>query len=252
MCGAKLRLRARKPVDSDNTIQRRRIAKRNPPRGINKRRRAMGDDAGREDSDDDEDNDNEDDDDDAAESQAQEGPRTPKRARMSSLVPEILPLGLERGDFWSLHSQGQNQSQNQNQNSASSHGPWQDAAHQQHQFSTQSFFPSFSGLPQYPGLDSSRNGESSVDDDNNNNNMMRGAMDGPEADLEWTSEEDRVLVELVLEKLKLTKSEWADCARSLGRDRGSVGRRWRSLMGGGEVGLKRRGGARKGIHATWR
>ena len=35
----------------------------------------------------------------------------------------------------------------------------------------------------------------------------------------WSTEEDRILVELVLEKLKLTKSDWQDCARSLGKDR---------------------------------
>lgn len=67
----------------------------------------------------------------------------------------------------------------------------------------------------------------------------------------WSTEEDRVLVELVLEKLKLTKSDWQDCARSLGKDRGSVGRRWKSLIGAGEVGLK--GRQRRGkIHGTWR
>jgi hypothetical protein len=68
---------------------------------------------------------------------------------------------------------------------------------------------------------------------------------------QWSSAEDRLLVELVLEKLKLSKSDWQDCARSLGKDRGSVGRRWKSLMGGGEIGLKSR--PRRGkIHATWR
>ncbi|KAG0651038.1 hypothetical protein D0Z07_2498 [Hyphodiscus hymeniophilus] len=69
---------------------------------------------------------------------------------------------------------------------------------------------------------------------------------------EWSTEEDRLLVELVLEKLKLTKSDWQDCARSLGKDRGSVGRRWKSLMGGGEVGLKRNHLRRGNIHQTWR
>jgi hypothetical protein len=68
----------------------------------------------------------------------------------------------------------------------------------------------------------------------------------------WTSEEDRLLVELVLEKLKLSKSDWQDCARSLGKDRGSVGRRWKSLMGGGEIGLKRTTARRSKIHGTWR
>jgi len=68
---------------------------------------------------------------------------------------------------------------------------------------------------------------------------------------EWTTEEDRLLVELVLEKLRLTKSEWHDCARSLGKDRGSVGKRWRSLMANGDVGLKSRG-RRARLHHTWR
>ncbi len=74
-----------------------------------------------------------------------------------------------------------------------------------------------------------------------------------EADGEaWSTEEDRMLVELVLEKLKLTKSDWQDCARSLGKDRGSVGRRWKSLMINGDVGLKRGSRARGRIHGTWR
>lgn len=76
--------------------------------------------------------------------------------------------------------------------------------------------------------------------------------DGEKTDVngedEWSTEEDRILVELVLEKLRLTKSDWQDCARSLGKGRGDVGRRWKSLMANGEVGLKRRGR----IHGTWR
>lgn len=68
---------------------------------------------------------------------------------------------------------------------------------------------------------------------------------------EWSTEEDRLLVELVLEKLKLSKSDWQDCARSLGKDRGKVGRRWKSLMSSGEVGIKSR--PRRGkINQTWR
>jgi len=66
----------------------------------------------------------------------------------------------------------------------------------------------------------------------------------------WSTEEDRILVELVLEKLKLTKSDWQDCARSLGKDRSSVGRRWKSLMINGDVGLKR--SRRSKLHGTWR
>ncbi|KAI0125782.1 hypothetical protein BJ170DRAFT_685027 [Xylariales sp. AK1849] len=68
---------------------------------------------------------------------------------------------------------------------------------------------------------------------------------------EWSTEDDRILVELVLEKLKLSKTDWQDCARSLGKDRGSIGKRWKSLMVNGDVGLKTR--SRRGkIHGTWR
>ncbi|KAJ2970941.1 hypothetical protein NQ176_g7941 [Zarea fungicola] len=63
----------------------------------------------------------------------------------------------------------------------------------------------------------------------------------------WTPEDDRMLVELVLEKFKLSKSDWQDCARNLGKDRHSLSRRWKSLMMSDEVGLKRRK-----IHSTWR
>jgi hypothetical protein len=68
----------------------------------------------------------------------------------------------------------------------------------------------------------------------------------------WSTEDDRILVELVLEKLKLSKTEWQDCARSLGKDRDSVGRRWKSLVVSGDIGLKARSSRRAKIHGTWR
>ena len=123
-------------------------------------------------------------------------PSTPKRRRFA---PEILPLGLERSDFHTLHLQNVTASQ-------------------------ENVLQSVEG-----------SGEA------------RGEREG-----EWTTEEDRLLVELVLEKLKLTKSDWQDCARSLGKDRGSVGKRWKSLMGNGDVGLKSRSSRRAKIHGTWR
>lgn len=79
------------------------------------------------------------------------------------------------------------------------------------------------------------------------NREVEVEMDGEE----WSTEEDRILVELVLEKLKLTKSDWQQCARSLGKDRMSIGRRWKSLMVSGDVGLKSRS-RRSKIHGTWR
>ncbi|EXJ86552.1 hypothetical protein A1O3_03505 [Capronia epimyces CBS 606.96] len=58
---------------------------------------------------------------------------------------------------------------------------------------------------------------------------------------EWTIEDDRMLVETVLEKLKLSKRDWNDCARILGKDRDTLGRRWSMLVGEGNVGLRRGG-----------
>ena len=173
-------------------LPRKRIAKRAvvaPPRGINKRRRALDDDAscGTADGDDEE----------AREEQACGGPSTPKRAR---IAPEVLPLGLERSDFHALKVQGIEKNQGQGQEVLES---------------------------------------------------VEGNEEGS-GEEKWSTEEDRLLVELVLEKLKLTKSDWQGCARSLGRDRGSVGRRWKSLIGSGEVGLKRNRLRRGKINQTWR
>lgn len=169
-------------------MPRKRIVKRQPPRGANKRRRGLEDDLGRTD--------------DEAESEAEgphepeerEAPQTPKRAR---IAPEAIPLGLARTDYHDLHLREQESQQ---------------------------------------GLGISARIE------------QGGKTNGDE----WTAEDDRILVELVLEKLKLTKSDWQDCARSLGRDRHSVGRRWKSLMAGGDVGLKTRSSRRAKLHSTWR
>ncbi|KIW27057.1 uncharacterized protein PV07_06837 [Cladophialophora immunda] len=60
-------------------------------------------------------------------------------------------------------------------------------------------------------------------------------------DAEWTEDDDRMLVETVLEKLRLSKRDWNDCARKLGKDRDSLGRRWSLLVGEGNVGLRRGG-----------
>ncbi|OAX77065.1 hypothetical protein ACJ72_08640, partial [Emergomyces africanus] len=70
---------------------------------------------------------------------------------------------------------------------------------------------------------------------------------------DWTSEDDKRLVELVLEKLKLSKRDWNECARKMGKDNDSVGRRWKALVGEGNVGLRRgRRVVRSRIHESWR
>lgn len=193
----KLRLRSRAPASDssdEHRASRRRIAKRAPPRGANKRRR--GPDDG-DDLDDDVDSDldlgNQTDSDEQQSQQRQPtAPSTPKRAR---IAPEQLPLGLERSDFHEMHLR------------------------------------------------------QSVDAQ-----QSQGADVEVEADGEaWTAEDDRILVELVLDKLKLSKSEWQDCARSLGKDRHSVGRRWKTLMAHGDVGVKTRSSTRRAkLHGTWR
>lgn len=58
---------------------------------------------------------------------------------------------------------------------------------------------------------------------------------------DWTIEDDQVLVETVLEKLKLSKRDWNDCARKIGKDKDSLGRRWSLLVSEGNVGLRRGG-----------
>ncbi|KAK4154038.1 hypothetical protein C8A00DRAFT_33214 [Chaetomidium leptoderma] len=247
----KLRLRSRKTDTTTTTPKgdhgpaRKRIVKRTasvaqqqqqPPRGANKRRRAADDDdgdMGRYNSN------NEDDDSDMAQQQQQQQqqpldnpfdrgqdkenepqpPSAPHTPKRSRIAPEVLPLGLERADYHHLHS-------GSSSNSDCRVGPASAAA----------------AAELEPGTDVE------VDADGATTTTTT-----------WSTEEDRILVELVLEKLKLTKSDWQDCARSLGKDRGSVGRRWKSLMVHGDVGLKMRGGVggaaaqRRGrIHGTWR
>ncbi|KAK3394829.1 hypothetical protein B0H63DRAFT_462093 [Podospora didyma] len=196
----KLRLRSRKTeptTGADHGPARKRIVKKRsaPPRGLNKRRRALDDDMGRDDgygldSETEEMMEQEEIHTDDAEALPPR-PQTPKRAR---IAPEVIPLGLERSDYHGLL----------------------------------------------------------ISDALKNEGVNRTEDTVVEADGElWSTEEDRILVELVLEKLKLTKSDWQDCARSLGKDRGSVGRRWKSLMVNGDVGLKR-SSRRSKIHGTWR
>ncbi|WZH40888.1 uncharacterized protein QYS62_001826 [Fusarium acuminatum] len=59
---------------------------------------------------------------------------------------------------------------------------------------------------------------------------------------DWSAEDDRVLIETVLEKLRLSKAGWQDCARNLGHDRDAIHRRWKALLLNGDIGLKSRPG----------
>ncbi|KAL2154156.1 hypothetical protein VTH82DRAFT_2832 [Thermothelomyces myriococcoides] len=238
----KLRLRSRKTDNAavattgEHGPARMRIVKRTSavaqqaPRGPNKRRRGVDDDNNNNNSSSNNgtarsvqgdselerevDEGSRQEDHDGGDSAPQPDPVTlPHTPKRSRIAPEIIPLGLERADYHSLHS-------------------------------------SFSS--------SDNNDNDTVDSHNNHNghppqDYYPGTDVVVEADGEpWSTEDDRILVELVLEKLKLTKSDWQDCARSLGKDRGSVGRRWKSLMSNGDVGLKRAPLRRPRIHGTWR
>ncbi|KAI8690669.1 hypothetical protein LRP88_07938 [Fusarium phalaenopsidis] len=179
-----LKLRLRSRDNRREPVGPKKITKRAPPRGANKRRRTPEDDADRYGSESDSASE-------APSSPCQSAepvaPSTPKRTR---IAPEQLPLGLERSDFHRM--QGNNTTENNTENNSAEVG-----------------------------------------------------------EEEWTAEDDRILIELVLEKLKLSKTEWQDCARNLGRDRHAVNRRWKSLIMNGDVGLKTRPGRRSRLHSTW-
>ncbi|OQE19477.1 hypothetical protein PENSTE_c015G06981 [Penicillium steckii] len=133
-------------------------------------------------------------------------PSTPKRQRH---VPYDLPLGLSSTDFYSLHSPPITQSPP---------SPAQRRLDQRLQEFGARVDPD-APLPsiEEPDAPSSQ----------------------PSAD-DWSAEEDQRLLEVVLEKFRLSQKEWDDCARLIGRRNTSdVGRRWHSLVGEGRVGLRR-------------
>jgi hypothetical protein len=186
----KMRLRSRATNNNSNQ-ERLKIRKRTaPPRGANKRRRAIDDDMGRDD-DVDSDLDISSNGDDGELEDVRETtptPSTPKRAR---IAPEVIPRGLGRSDFHDLHEPTEEESKKQGTE-----------------------------------VEEEEDGEF------------------------WSIEDDRVLVELVLEKLKLSKSEWQECARRVGKGEHGVERRWKSLLRHGDVGVKSR--PRRGkVHGTW-
>lgn len=148
---------------------------------------------------------------------------TPKRRRY---VPYDLPLGLSQSDFYSLNSPPTTQS------------PHSPAQQRQQELCDEVRAP----LPPSPSPSS----QSQFDPDAALPSIEET---GPDS---WTSEDDRQLVEVVLEKFQLSKRDWDECARQLGRDQDSIGRRWEALIGEGDVGLRRgRRMVRGRIDETW-
>ena len=61
---------------------------------------------------------------------------------------------------------------------------------------------------------------------------------------DWSLTDDRILVSTVLDKLSLSRGDWNDCARRFGAEGDSLGKRWKVLVGDGEVRLRRGSGGR--------
>ncbi|KAI1419076.1 hypothetical protein F5Y12DRAFT_779797 [Xylaria sp. FL1777] len=188
----KMRLRPRpQQSTAGSRDQRLKIRKRPtaPPRGLNKRRRTLDDEMGRNDDvDSDLDISNTDVEELVDSRQATTNPTTPKRAR---IAPADLPRGLERSDFHELHEPTEEEIRKEG-----------------------------------TGVEEEEDGE------------------------RWSLEDDRILVELIFEKLKLSKSEWQECARRVGKSENGVERRWRTLTRNGDIGVKSR--TRRGkVHGTW-
>jgi hypothetical protein len=126
---------------------------------------------------------------------------TPKRRRH---VPYNMPLGLSSTDFYSLHSPPVTQSPPSPPRRRVDYD-----------------IPAGSPDPDAP-LPSIEVTEDHI----------------PSAPQDWTAEEDERLLELVLEKFRLSQQEWDECARQMGRSQ--VGSRWQSLVGEGRVSLRPR------------
>lgn len=76
---------------------------------------------------------------------------------------------------------------------------------------------------------------------NDSDNTSAGEDSSEEAEGEWTKEDDKMLVELVLEKTKLSKAEWEECARGMGKrpkDRKILKKRWNSFLSADAIGLR--------------
>ncbi|KAL4784613.1 hypothetical protein BJX76DRAFT_213904 [Aspergillus varians] len=146
-----------------------------------------------------------------------QNPSTPKRRRH---IPYELPLGLSQTDFYSLHSPPVTQSPPSPAKRCQQEEP--------------SRIPSFNPDAALPSIEESDEPTLPTDDQH------------------WSTDDDQRLVEIVLEKFQLSKRDWDECARCMGKDHASVGQRWQALIGEGNVGLRRgRRMVRSRIHENW-
>ncbi|KAJ5551608.1 hypothetical protein N7535_000447 [Penicillium sp. DV-2018c] len=118
---------------------------------------------------------------------------TPKRSRH---IPYNMPLGLSSTDFYSLHSPPATQSPPSVRQRMDTDYTFQSGA----RIDPDTPVPSIEVTECAPAL---------------------------EQDV-WTPEEDQNLIELVLEKCRLSQADWDECARRMGRR--NVGDRWQVLV----------------------
>ena len=194
-----------------------------PPRGINKRRR---------------DSCEEEDDEELQDSDVMRHRRirfsTPKRPRH---VPYDLPLGLSQSDFYTLHSPPITQSP---PSPAISRQVQRNDADDDNNDGTAPYDPD-AALPSIEEVDESSSSSSSL-----------SVPTAPDSVPDWSADDDQRLVQVVLEKFQLSRSDWDDCASRMGLDQASVGRRWQALVGDGNVGLRRGGRMTRGrINEKW-
>ncbi|KAL2393244.1 hypothetical protein ABEF93_001783 [Exophiala dermatitidis] len=188
--------------------------------------------------------------------------RTPKRRRR---IPLSMPLGLCADDFRGLETPPEEIEMPPTTNvmmTMNTASPCSPCHHDQihllstHQSQTTLCGRSIGGYSDRDrGRDPDRDSDSayasgscsascSVSSSSGSSGSGSSPLETKEESEEWTLEDDRMLVETVLEKLKLTKRDWNDCARRLGRDKDSLGRRWSLLVDRGNVGLRRGSGRR--------
>lgn len=199
-----------------------------PPRGANKRRRDSCEEQGYAKTTDG--------------PSLEEGFVTPKRRRC---WPETMPLGLDSSDFEALEPTPRHPSQ--------SHVAWIKVRGRPHRNERKvadtydqrlHFNPDFWQLPEPKD---SHIGNAS------HPNTINNTTSNPDDQTDWTVDDDQRLIELVLEKLNLSRRDWDECARLMGKDQDSVGRRWKALVGEGNVGLRRGTGMVRGrIDDIWR
>ncbi|KAJ5562614.1 hypothetical protein N7461_001375 [Penicillium sp. DV-2018c] len=130
---------------------------------------------------------------------------TPKRTRY---IPYNMPLGLSSTDFYSLHSPPVTQSPP----SARRRANMDDYSYS---YSLQSGARIDPDTP-VPSIEVAECAHASEQE------QEQGV---------WTPQEDQDLVELVLERCRLSQAEWDECARQMGRR--DVAYRWQALVGQG-------------------